>query len=160
MSSTKREIRQFHVVVFPSRQRNVQKSVMQMQSCCFASLGLLSFLPFSLTTPSLLTRTRGSKYCVRIGYPNWRDGPIPWARPPSLPPPPHPTQDYRQTRIWFYRQFRDRGKLDQESWSPVLGIFSTWNSTILSNFLQLIVPSVLVERRSTEFGVWGTKALN
>ena len=29
------EIRQFHVVVVQRRERNVQKSVMYMQSCCF-----------------------------------------------------------------------------------------------------------------------------
>ena len=33
--STKREIRHFHVVVVQRRQRNVQKSVMHVQSCCF-----------------------------------------------------------------------------------------------------------------------------
>ena len=33
-SSTKREIRHFHVVVEQRRQRNVQKSVMYVQSCC------------------------------------------------------------------------------------------------------------------------------
>ena len=37
-SSTKREIRQFHVVVVQRRQRNVQKSVMHVQSCRFACL--------------------------------------------------------------------------------------------------------------------------
>ena len=36
-SSIKREIRHFHVQVVQGRQRNVQKSVMQVQSCCFAS---------------------------------------------------------------------------------------------------------------------------
>ena len=39
----KREIRQFHVVVLQRRQRNVQKSVMHVQSCCFACLNLLLF---------------------------------------------------------------------------------------------------------------------
>ena len=34
-SSTKREFRHFHVVVVQRRQRNVQKSVMHVQSCCF-----------------------------------------------------------------------------------------------------------------------------
>ena len=37
-SSSKREIRHFHVVVVQRRQRNVQKSVMRVQSCksnCF-----------------------------------------------------------------------------------------------------------------------------
>ena len=34
-SSIKREIRHFHVVVAQWRQRNVQKSVMHVQSCCF-----------------------------------------------------------------------------------------------------------------------------
>ena len=36
-SSIKREIRHFPVVVVQWRQRNVQKSVMHVQSCCFAS---------------------------------------------------------------------------------------------------------------------------
>ena len=35
--SIKREIRHFPVVVVQWRQRNVQKSVMHMQSCCFVS---------------------------------------------------------------------------------------------------------------------------
>ena len=42
-SSTKREIEQFHVVAVQRRQRNVQKSVMHVQSCCFACLNLLLF---------------------------------------------------------------------------------------------------------------------
>ena len=42
-SSTKREIRHFHVVVVRWRQRSVQKSVMHVQSCCFADLNLLLF---------------------------------------------------------------------------------------------------------------------
>ena len=40
-SSTKREIKHFYVVVVKQRQRNVQKSVMHVQSCCFANLILL-----------------------------------------------------------------------------------------------------------------------
>ena len=56
-SSTKRKIRQFHVAVVLRRQRNVQKNVMHVQSCCFASLNLLStFLPFSLPSPSSLLK--------------------------------------------------------------------------------------------------------
>ena len=42
-SSTKREIRHFHVVVVQRRQRNVQKSVMHVQSCCFANPNLFHF---------------------------------------------------------------------------------------------------------------------
>ena len=42
-SSTKREISHFHVVVVQRRQRNVQKSVMNVQSCSFANLNLLLF---------------------------------------------------------------------------------------------------------------------
>ena len=42
-SSTKREIRQFHIEVVQGRQRNVQKSVMHVQSCCFVNLNLLLF---------------------------------------------------------------------------------------------------------------------
>ena len=39
----KREIRKFHVEVMQQRQRNVQKSVMHVQSCCFANLNLVLF---------------------------------------------------------------------------------------------------------------------
>ena len=42
-SSTNREIGQFHVLVVQWRQRNVQKSLMHVQSCCFANLNLLFF---------------------------------------------------------------------------------------------------------------------
>ena len=42
-SSIKREIRHFHAVFVLWRQRNVQKSVMHVQSCCFANLNLLFF---------------------------------------------------------------------------------------------------------------------
>ena len=42
-SSTKREIRHFHVVVVQRRQRSVQKSVMHVKSYCFANLNLLMF---------------------------------------------------------------------------------------------------------------------
>ena len=57
-SSTKREIRHLHAVVVQRRQRNLQKRVMQVhkQSCCFANLKLLLFLPFSLPSPSSLLK--------------------------------------------------------------------------------------------------------
>ena len=42
-SSIKREIRKFHVVVVQRWQRNLQKSVMHVQSYCFAILNLLLF---------------------------------------------------------------------------------------------------------------------
>ena len=38
-----REIRKFYVAVRQQRLRNVQKSVMQVQSCSFANLNLLLF---------------------------------------------------------------------------------------------------------------------
>ena len=41
--STKREIRQFHVEVVQRRRINVQKRVMDVQSCCFHCLNLLLF---------------------------------------------------------------------------------------------------------------------
>ena len=43
MFSTKRKIRQFYVVVILWQQINVQKSVIQVQSCCFANLLLRRF---------------------------------------------------------------------------------------------------------------------
>ena len=42
-SSTKREIRQFHVVVVQRRQGKVPKSVMHVQSCYFAHLNLFFY---------------------------------------------------------------------------------------------------------------------
>ena len=42
-SSIKREMRKSHVVVVQRRPRNEQKSVMHVQSCCFANLNLLLF---------------------------------------------------------------------------------------------------------------------
>ena len=49
-----REIRKFHFAVVHLRLRNVQKSVMQVQSCCFASIKLIAFLPLSLPSLSSL----------------------------------------------------------------------------------------------------------
>ena len=46
-SSIKREIRQFHVVVVKQRQKNVQKSVMHVQNCCFPLSKAVAFLLFS-----------------------------------------------------------------------------------------------------------------
>ena len=37
LSSTNHDIRYFHVVVVQQRQRNVQKTVMHVLSCCFAN---------------------------------------------------------------------------------------------------------------------------
>ena len=59
LSSTKRETRHFHVVVVQRRLRNVQKSVMYVQSCCFANLNLFH-LPFLLPSPSSLLKLPGS----------------------------------------------------------------------------------------------------
>ena len=42
-SSIKRESRKFHVLVVQRQERNVQKMVMHVQSCCFADLNLLLF---------------------------------------------------------------------------------------------------------------------
>ena len=50
------EMRKFHIVVV-QRHSNVQKSVMLVQSCCFANLNLwLFFLPFSLSSQSSLLK--------------------------------------------------------------------------------------------------------
>ena len=42
-SSKKREIRHYHVVAVQRRLRNVNKSVVHVQSCYFANLNLLGF---------------------------------------------------------------------------------------------------------------------
>ena len=51
--SIKSETTKFQVVVVQQRQRNVQKSVLLVQSCCFTNK-LFFFLPFSMPTPSSL----------------------------------------------------------------------------------------------------------
>ena len=45
-----------HVTVVQQQLKNVQKSVLNVQSCCFAKINLLLFLPFSLPLPSLLPK--------------------------------------------------------------------------------------------------------
>ena len=65
-SSSKSSVRHFHVVVIQWRQRNVQKSVMHVQSCCFANRNLLlSFMRFSLTSPSSLLKHPDRVSCER-----------------------------------------------------------------------------------------------
>ena len=44
MFSTKHKIRQFYFVVILWQQRNAQKSVIQVQSCCFSSLLLQAMI--------------------------------------------------------------------------------------------------------------------
>ena len=53
-SSIKRQIRHFHVVVVQKQERNVEKSVMHVRSCCFAyNIKPIVFLTFSLPFASL-----------------------------------------------------------------------------------------------------------
>ena len=72
-SSTKREIRHFHVVVVQWRQRNVQKSVMHVQSCFLANLNLLLFCRSRCLRCSLKWTLRGyAIVSVLPGCPNYR----------------------------------------------------------------------------------------
>ena len=86
-TKTKREIRYFYVAVVQWRQRNVHKSVMHVQSCCFAHLKLF---PFSLPSPSTLLKLPLVTLChAKWGYfvnRSWQ-----WriqGRGPPTPPPP------------------------------------------------------------------------
>ena len=76
-SSTKREIRHFHVVVVKRRQRNVQKSVMHVQSCYFANLNLLVYSGRSrcrrLCLSSLLIKVDTTVYYAAT-YPRYVSG--------------------------------------------------------------------------------------
>ena len=62
-SRTKHEFSHFHVVVVQWRQRNAQKSVMHVQSCCFVDLHILLFCRF---------RYRGRSRYLRSGRPSLR----------------------------------------------------------------------------------------
>ena len=53
-----RDIRNLYIAVVQRRLRNVQKSQMHVQNCCFADLNLMLFLPFSL--PWLWSRNFGT----------------------------------------------------------------------------------------------------
>ena len=55
-SSTKREIRHFHVAVVQQRQRNVQNSVIHVQTCFANQSKPFASLPFSLPSPSSLLK--------------------------------------------------------------------------------------------------------
>ena len=55
MSFIKRRLREFHVVVVQLLERNVPKSVMHVQSYCFADQTYY-FLMFSLPSPSSLLK--------------------------------------------------------------------------------------------------------
>ena len=52
--STKRKIRQFYVVVILWQQRNAQKSVIEVQSCCFANLLFCRFCLSSLLLQAMI----------------------------------------------------------------------------------------------------------
>ena len=50
------EVRKFHVAIVQRLLKNVQKSVMQVQTFCFTDINLLLSLPFPLPSPSLLLK--------------------------------------------------------------------------------------------------------
>ena len=67
------KIRQFHVVVMQWQQRNVEKSVMHVQSCCFANLKGHSQLrnrapDLDTTFASLKSVYLNLKSNLRVGY--------------------------------------------------------------------------------------------
>ena len=66
-SSTKREIRHFHVVVVQLLQANVQKALCTCKVVVLLNLNLLHFLLFSLPSPSSLLKLPNSQ-----GYFKWR----------------------------------------------------------------------------------------
>ena len=61
-SSTKLEIMHFDVVVVQRRQRNVQKRVVHVQSCCFAKSKPTAFLPFSVLKLPIVYISAESKH--------------------------------------------------------------------------------------------------
>ena len=65
----KREIKQFHVVVVQRRQRNGQKSVMHVQSCCFAYLNyffLFFFFAVLVVATVVVAPAPSYYYCQRV----------------------------------------------------------------------------------------------
>ena len=96
-TKTKREIRYFHVAVVQWRQRNVHKSVMHVQSCCFAHLKLF---PLSLPSPSPLLKLPIVTLChAKCGYfvkRSWQ-----WRIQGRGPGGPTPSPPYH--RIWMTR---------------------------------------------------------
>ena len=74
--ATKREIRQFHVVVVQRRQRNVSKNVMHLQSCCFACQNLLLFC-------RRRRRCVNSLFVIGGGCPKWKPLVTGGTRPPT-----------------------------------------------------------------------------
>ena len=64
----KREMRHFHVVVFHLRQRNLQRGVMHVQSCCFANQTYCFFLPFLLPSPSSLLKLSSKSAALTFSF--------------------------------------------------------------------------------------------
>jgi len=79
-SSTKSEIRQFHVVVVQRRQRNVSKNVMHRRSCCFACQN-----PFLFCRSRCPRRRRyvNSLFVIGGGCPKWKPLDTGGSRPPT-----------------------------------------------------------------------------
>ena len=65
-SSIKGEIKQFHVVVVQRRQRNGQKSVMHVQSCCFAYLNYCFFFAVLVVATVVVAQAPSYYYCQRV----------------------------------------------------------------------------------------------
>ena len=64
--SMKREIKTFHIVVVQWRQRNVQKCLMHVQSCCFANLNLLLVCRCRCRRRRRCLRSRGTSWTVTL----------------------------------------------------------------------------------------------
>ena len=64
-SSIKREIKQLHMVVVQRRQRNGQKSVMHVQSCCFF-ISTIAFFAVLVVATVVVAPAPSYYYCPRV----------------------------------------------------------------------------------------------
>ena len=140
-SSTKREIRQFHVAVLQRRQRNLQKKVMHAQSCCFANLNQLLFC---------CSRCRRRRRCVNSLI-TW----VRWCLRRKLPL-------VLRNINWFY--FSHNLKQKDVKWKVLLIInFQTASyiyqhnldhcQPLSTNKLKLFHTAIISDRSAIHFGI-------
>ena len=74
MSSIEREIRDFHAVVVQWRQKNVQKCVLHVQSCCFADQHIAFFDVFAAVVFVVAKAPYSSRGCQKanVSHPAMR----------------------------------------------------------------------------------------
>ena len=117
-----------HVTVVQQQLKNMQKSVMNVQSCCFTTINLLLFLPFSLPSTSLLAKLPFvviQKFCYHGNVTSHFSSLL----------------DAGQTCCLIYKQAKELGKerrvLGSEHWRRLI-LSQTWLASLRVDSTELV----------------------